>query len=50
MRRNLLIVISVVLGIIVILAFVLTAIQGICIDYWSAVGGEEPPCWLPFGA
>jgi uncharacterized membrane protein len=38
-----------IFGIALVVGFVLTRLQGICLKYWSTVGGETPPCWLPFG-
>lgn len=39
----------VIFGIVLIVLFVLTRIQGICLELWSQAGGETAPCWLPFG-
>jgi hypothetical protein len=34
----------------VVVLWTLTRLQDICLNYWSQVGGDAPPCWLPFGS
>jgi hypothetical protein len=37
-------------GLALLVGWVLTRLQGLCLDAWGELGGSAPPCWLPFGS